>query len=197
VEVPKPPAWFRVTLPTLREQEIAGPVPDVTEADKVTVPVKLWTLETVIDVLPELPETRVDDGELDEMLKSPTFTVMIVRWEMAPLVALTIKLYAPGEVVAEAETVIADKAEPPGDMGTLFWLNETDTVFGAEGRIDAERDTCPEKPVLLRLTITFEEDPTATAGFVGVALREKSPVTVSVTVAEWDVVPYLPITVTE
>jgi hypothetical protein len=154
-------------------------------------------LETVIEVLPELPDTRVEDGELDDMLKSPMFRVIIVRWEIAPLVALTIKLYAPGVAVAEAETVIADKAEPPGDMGTLFWLNETDTVLGEVGRIDAERDTCPEKPVLLRLIITFVEDPTATAGFVGVMLSEKSPVTVIVTVAECDVVPYLPVTVTE
>jgi len=50
--------------------------------------------------------------------------------------------------------------------------------------------------VLLRLIITFEEDPTATAGFVGVTVREKSPVTVIVTVAEWDTVPYLPVIVT-
>jgi hypothetical protein len=68
-------------------------------------------------------------------------------------------------------------------------------VLGAEGRIDAERDTCPENPVLLRLIITFEEDPTATAGFVGVTVTEKSPVTVIVTVAEWDTVPYLPVIV--
>jgi len=46
--------------------------------------------------------------------------VTIVRWEMLPLVALTIKLYAPGGVDGEAETVIADNAEPPGDIGTLF-----------------------------------------------------------------------------
>ena len=70
-------------------------------------------------------------------------------------------------------------------------------MFGAEGRIDAERDTCPEKPVLLRLIMTFAEDPTATAGFVGATLSEKSPVTVIVTIAECDVVPYLPVTVTE
>ena len=70
-------------------------------------------------------------------------------------------------------------------------------MFGVEGRIDAERDTWPKKPVLLRLMITFEEDPTATAGFVGVIATEKSPVTVIVTVAECDTVPYLPATVTE
>jgi len=69
-------------------------------------------------------------------------------------------------------------------------------VLAAEGRIDAERDTCPENPVLLRLIITFEEDPTATAGFVGVTATEKSPVTVIVTVAEWDTIPYLPVIVT-
>ena len=97
-----------------------GPVPEDTEADSVTVPVKLERLETVIKVLPELPETRVEDGELEEMLKSPTLRVTIVRWEIIPLVALTIKLYAPGAVDGEAETVIADNAEPPGDMGTLF-----------------------------------------------------------------------------
>ena len=51
-------------------------------------------------------------------------------------------------------------------------------MLGEEGRIDAERDTCPESPVLFRLIITFEEDPTATAGFVGVTVTEKSPVTV-------------------
>ncbi len=54
----------------------------------------------------------------------------------------------------------------------------------------------PEKPVLFRLTITFEEDPTATAGFDGVTLTEKSPVTVIVTVAEWVPVPNFPIIVT-
>jgi len=70
-------------------------------------------------------------------------------------------------------------------------------VLGAEGRIDAERETCPEKPVLLRLIITFDEDPTGTAGFVGVTVREKSPVIVIVTVAKCDVVPYLPVIVTE
>ncbi len=79
VEVPKLPAWLRVILPTLREQEIPGPVPDETEADNVTVPVKPETLETVIEVLPELPDTNVEDGELDDMLKSPTFRVMIVK----------------------------------------------------------------------------------------------------------------------
>jgi hypothetical protein len=50
--------------------------------------------------------------------------------------------------------------------------------------------------VLFRLTITFEEDPTATAGFEGVTLTEKSPVTVIVTVAEWVPVPNFPIIVT-
>ena len=120
VVVPKPPAWLRVILPRLREQEMPDPVPEEREADNVTVPVKLDTLETVIRVLPELPDTRVEDGELEEMLKSPTLRVTIVRWEMLPLVALTIKLYAPGGVDGEAETVIADNAEPPGDMETLF-----------------------------------------------------------------------------
>ncbi len=69
VEVPKPPAWLRVILPRLREQEMPGPVPEDTEADSVTVPVKLDTLETVIRVLAELPDTSVEEGEFEEMPK--------------------------------------------------------------------------------------------------------------------------------
>lgn len=113
-------ACVRVTLPTLREHEIPEPVPEETDADSVTVPVKLDELDTVITVLPELPETIVDDGELDEIPKSPTLRVRIDRWETVPLVALTIRVYAPGGVDGEAETVMAERAEAPGDIETLF-----------------------------------------------------------------------------
>lgn len=120
VEVARLPVWVRVTLPTLREQEIPEPVPEETEADRATVPVKPDELETVITVLPELPAMRVDDGELEAMPKSPTLSVRITRWETVPLVALTMRVYAPGGVVGDAETVIAERPEPPGDIETLF-----------------------------------------------------------------------------
>jgi hypothetical protein len=56
------------------------------------VPAKLDELETEITVFPEPPETRVDDGELDEIPKSPILRVRIDRWDTVPLVALTIRV---------------------------------------------------------------------------------------------------------
>jgi hypothetical protein len=120
VEVAEAPGELRFRLPVPREQEMPVPVEEETDADNVIVPVKPDRLETVITVLPELPETIVEEGELEEIAKSPTLSVTTARCETLPLVAFTIRLYVPGSAEDEAETVMAAKTDPPGDKETLF-----------------------------------------------------------------------------
>ena len=67
-------------------------MPVGTELDKVMLPVKPERLEMVITSVPELPDTMLVDGELEEIVKSPTLRVTMIKWDMEPAVAFTTRL---------------------------------------------------------------------------------------------------------
>jgi len=85
VDVPVPP---ELTTILVGDKEAVRPAGDA-EVERPTVPVKPFTLETVIVVVLASPVTTVRlDGA--EIAKSVTVTVTLTEWESDPLVPRTV-----------------------------------------------------------------------------------------------------------
>jgi hypothetical protein len=163
-------------------------------AVRVTVPVKPFRGLTVIVAVPEDPASRgpILVG-LATIEKSTTLTVTIVEWVSVPLVPVTVTVKVP---TVDPETV--SMAEP-----TPLLVRVTEgTLSVAErpvvGLTDVIRSTVPAKPFrLARLIVDTPLDPALTASDDGLEEMLKSgTVTVTVTIAEWDNEPLVPVTVT-
>ena len=81
------PPGLRLTLVGLKE---ADRLPEDTEAERLTVPAKEARLLTVMVDVPELPAKTTTVPGLEDSVKSPTPTVMVVVWDRVPLVAVTV-----------------------------------------------------------------------------------------------------------
>jgi len=86
VDVADPPG-VRVRLPGLK---LAVNPRGETDVERLIVPAKPARLFTVTVAVPELPTWIIAELELDEIVKSPTPTVMVAVWDSGPLAAVTV-----------------------------------------------------------------------------------------------------------
>ncbi len=91
--------------------------------------------------------------------------------------------------------VRVEVALDPGVRLTLGGLTAT-VKPAAVGETEAASETLPVNPKLPTVIVEVPEEPALTLTVVGLAVTVKSEVTVRVTVAECDVVPLVPVTVT-
>ena len=114
ISVAEPPGES-VTLGEL--SETVGPLlttGDMT-ADKLTVPWKGPRLEKVMVADAEFPFLTVKLAGLAEILKSTTFTITVTECRSRPAAANQVKLYFPGVVCEEVDTVTVSVPVPPAD----------------------------------------------------------------------------------
>ncbi len=86
------PPGLRLTV--VGDSEVVSPEGE-TELDRVIVPVNPAKLVRLIVAVFELPAWTVTEPGVDDIVKSPTPTVMVVVWESWPLVAVTVTVYVP------------------------------------------------------------------------------------------------------
>ena len=84
-------------------------------ADKLTVPWKGPRLERVMVADADLPFIMVRLVGLAEILKSTTFTITVTECRSRPAAANQVKLYFPGVVCEEVDTLMVSAAVPPAD----------------------------------------------------------------------------------
>lgn len=87
---------------------------------RVTVPEKPLTPAMVTVEFPLAPVSKMIDEGLAKMLKSTTFTVMVVEWERGPLVPVTVTTYCPGGEAPVTEIVSVERAVLPAVTATLL-----------------------------------------------------------------------------
>ncbi len=123
-----------------------------TVVDRLTVPEKPARLLTVMTVVAELPACTDSVLALDDIVKSPTPTVIVVLWIRGPLVAVRVTVYVP---CADEVKVHVELVAPPDISGKAAGAHET--VRPVEGLTDSINDTLPAKPP--RLVSATAEDP--------------------------------------
>jgi hypothetical protein len=132
VVVADPPCDI-ATLEGLREAVRPGAD---TVAASVTVPEKPLTPLTVIVEFPLAPASKMIDEGVG-MLKSTTFTVMVVEWERGPFVPITVTIYCPGGEAPVAEMVSVERTVLPDVTATLLGLVVRESPPGAEEEVKA------------------------------------------------------------
>ncbi len=123
-----------------------------TVLDRLIVPEKPARLVTVMTVVAELPAWTVSVLVLDDMVKSPTPTVIVVLWISGPLVAVRVTVYVP---CVDEVKVHVELAAPPDVNGKAAGAHET--VRPVVGLTDSISETLPAKPP--RLVSVTAEDP--------------------------------------
>ncbi len=93
---------------------------------------------------------------LDEMVKSPTPTVIIVVWESGPLIDVIVTVYVPW---VDELKVQVEVAEPPDVRETLLGVQDAERPV--DGFAVSERATLPAKPprlINVTVDVPFEPD---------------------------------------
>jgi hypothetical protein len=191
VAVAEPPCVI-VTLEELREGVRPGAD---TEYDRVTVPEKPLMPEMVRVEFPLAPESNMIDDGLEAILKSTTFTVMVVEWESAPLVPVTVTTYWPAGEAPVTDIVSVEKTLPPDVTVTLLGFVVKASPPGAE---DAVKATWPEnKFTLVKVIVTVPGEPdSATRLEAEEEMPKSTTLTVRVAVSNVEPPTSEPVTVT-
>ena len=121
-------------------------------------------------------------------------TVIVTEWDIEPLVAVTVIVYAPIGVLCCALTLRVELLCPPGVRVTVELLSD---VLGPEvGETTVERVTVPVNPLrLVRVTRLVPEVPRGRLSDDGLTVMEKSD-TMTRTETECASDPLVPVTVT-
>jgi hypothetical protein len=123
-------------------------------------------------------------------------TVTVAVRDRVPLAPVTVTAYVPAGVEAVVEIVSVEVPVEPGVRLILVGA-KAKVIPVAVGATVAESATLPVKPRLLAVIVEVADPPAAKlAGVAALAEIAKSPTTVTVTVAVWEVVPLEPVTVT-
>ena len=132
----------------------------------------------------------VRENWLVVMLKSTTFTRMLIECASEPIVPVTVPLYVPTwlELIVNTEA-----ADPPGENVAL--AGEKDMVNPAGSEL-AERETVPPKPPWPVIVIVEEPDAPARIVRLEELLEMAKSPTPTVKVIEWTIEPLVPVIVT-
>ncbi len=188
-DVAIPPA-VNVTLVGLKDA--VRPVEGVTDAVRLTVPVKPLTLVRVMVDVPEEPTWTVMTVGFAVMLKSVHVTVTVSDWGgVEGLVPVTVTVKLP---VAEQVTVRMDVADPPDVRVTLAALSVRVRPAGDEVAVSVTVPANP--PWLVTVMVEVPDSPTERVRVFGLAATLKVPCGTTVMVAEWDNPLLVPVTVT-
>ncbi len=172
VDVPEAPSVTLVGL-SVAVQPAGAPV-----AVKETTPVKPFIAVTVMVEVAEEPATKLSVVGLAVTVKSVTVTATVAEWDNAPLVPVTVTVKL--GTTLEQLTVNVEVPEAPSVI--LVWLN---VAAQPEGAPVAVSDTVPVKPAMeVTVIVEVADDPAAKLIVVGFALREKSCVVLTETMAD-------------
>jgi hypothetical protein len=191
VEVPDPPEMFVGDNVHERLVELAT-------TESVTMPVKLFTGETVIVDIPTTPVFAATLVGFAEIAKSPAPTavkVTVAEWESVPLAPVTVTVKEPVADAVHDRVEVAEVVVPL--RAILVELREQ--VRPVEGETVSDNVTVPVKPfVAATVIVEVPGVPTVTLTVVGLAVTVKfgAAVTANATVVEWEIDPLVPVTVT-
>ncbi len=171
-------------------QTTERPVESDTELVSVTVPVNPSSPWNVTLDVAEDPSARLREEGLAEMLKSTTFTVIVIEWVAEPLIAVTISVY----VVAVRElTVRVEVVDPPDASVTLAGFKD---AVRPEGEAKVESETVPANPLRLeRVSVEVAGCPAWVVMLTELAVMLKSTTRRTMD-REWVSGPLVPVTVT-
>ncbi len=182
VDAPEAP---RVTLVGLNVAE--QPV-GAAEAVNETIPVKPFTAVTVMVEVPEEPAEKLIEVGLAVTVKSVTVTETVAVLDRVPPVPVTVTVKV---AALEQLTVRVDIPEVP--RVTLVGLSVALQPVGAPVAV---RLTIPVNPLTaVTVIVDVAEVPATKVSEVGLAVTVKS-ITLTATVADFDLVPLVPVTVT-
>ncbi len=154
---------------------------------RATVPVNPFAGATVIVEVAVAPASELTLVGLAVTVKSFTVTVTVAECVIDPLVPVTVTVYTPAEPVQ-------DRAEVCDAPSTIL-VGVRVQVKPAGDTVEVKA-TVPVKPFTgATVIVDVAAVPTFTLTLVGLAVTVKS-MTVTVTVAEWDSAPLVPVTVT-
>lgn len=167
-------------------------------ADSATVPLKPVLDMVHVDIAE--PAGRMLAGlagpQETENVPPATVRVTVAVWLMVPLIPVMVIVYVPAGVDAVVPIVRVEVPLEPGVRGMLVGA-KVKLMPVAAGETVAESATLPVKPRLLAVIVEVADCPEVIVlGVAALAASVKSAAIVIETVAVWDTVPAVPVTVT-